>query len=765
MNFKTESKIVIGKISNISLHPNAEKTHLVSVDINQKKPLTIVCGDPNLQKGHIVAVALPGSHLNLPSGEILTVGRKEIRGIVSEGIICSPLELGIGKAYYQELILPKRFAKMLGKPLRDYFEAEEVASVVSKKAVKVKPESVKRFELVDKNSLTYQLKKLIWQAAQKFVKDLKISEVHVEHPENPEHGDYATNIAMVLAKKAESKPVELAKKISDCFPETDFLDEIKVLRPGFINFWLSKDWLGKQVERVLNEKEKFGSSTILNGRSFLLEHTSPDPIKTLHVGHLRNNFLGMAVSRILENLGAKVVKDCINNDRGVHVSRAMFGYLVFAKKKIGIKSEDLVNFHVSDDEIEKIAKEVDWQRLLKEWTKNKTGWLIPEDLDLKPDHFDLVVYSVGVRAEDLVEGIGDQVREILQAWEKEDKLIRSLWQMVIDWSLKGYEKTYARIGSVHDHVWHESQLYKKGKELVREGLKKGVFKKSQGAIVSDLQEYGLPDTVLIKSDETALYHTQDLNLTLQKRKKFPSDLYIWDIGNDQILYLKQLYAMCEQLGVGQVSDYFHLNYGFVYLRGKGKMSSRKGTIIKADDLLDEAYQKAGKIIESSAPELRKIKEKEKEEVAELVGLAALKYGLLKFSREKDIYFDIEKSISLEGNSGPYLQYTYARAKSVLRQAKETPAIELLSDVQAEEMALLRTIYKFPEVVLEVAEGYAPNLICNFLFDLAQKFNLFYNQYRIIGSPEEKFRLALTAAVAQVLKNGLELLGIKTLERM
>lgn len=630
---------------------------------------------------------------------------------------------------------------------------------------KVEPESIKRFDLVDKTSLSYQLQSLVWQAAKGFDKDLKLNEVHVEHPENSEHGDYATNIAMVLVKRTEKKPVELAKKISERIPETDFLEEVKVLRPGFINFWLSQDWLGKQVERALNEKEKFGSSALLNDKSFLIEHTSPDPIKTLHVGHLRNNFLGMAVSRILENLGAKVVKDCINNDRGMHISRAMFGFLVFAQKETGIKPEDLVNFHVSDSEIEKIAKGADWRGRLKEWAKKKTNWFSPEDLDLKSDHFDLVVYSVGARAEDLVKRVGEQVREILQAWEKEDKLVWSLWRMIVDWSLKGYEKTYARIGSVHDHVWHESQLYKKGKEMVQEGFKKGVFKKSQGVIVSNLQDYGLSDTVLIKSDETALYHTQDLNLTLQKRKRFPSDLYIWDIGNDQILYLKQLYAMCEQLGIGKVSDYLHLNYGFVYLKGKGKMSSRKGTIIKVDDLLDEAHQKAREIIESSSPELRKIKEGEREEVAELVGLAALKYGLLKFSREKDIYFDIEKSISLEGNSGPYLQYTYARAKSVLRQTKETPAIQLPNDLQAEEMAILRALYRYPEVILDAAESYAPNLIANFLFDLSQKFNLFYNQHRIIASPEEKFRLALTVAVAQILKNGLTLLGIKTLERM
>lgn len=612
-----------------------------------------------------------------------------------------------------------------------------------------------------KDQIIADLKKALKKLA------LPAEEVHLEHPEKAEHGDYATNVALVLAKRVGKRPMEIAKNIKDQIAKSKNIEKIEIAKPGFINFWLSEKWLGKQIEKVLREKDGFGKLTILEGKKILLEHTSPDPIKTLHIGHLRNNFLGMTMARILEFLGAKVTKDCINNDRGIHVCRAMFGYLVFAKKGIGIKKEGLLGFKVPESDIQRVAKKVNWRKLLGEWSRNQEGWLKPEDLGLKSDHFDLVVYAVGARAEDKVKEVGDQVRELLQAWEKGDKQVWALWRIIIDWSLKGYEITYKRISSVHDYVWHESELYKRGKELIYKGLKKGIFRKSKGAIVTDLAEYNLPDTVVIKSDGTALYHTFDINLTLQKRKKFPSDLYIWDIGNDQLLYLKQLYAICEQLGIGKISDYFHLNYGYIYLKGKGKMSSRKGTIVKADELLDEVHGRARRIIETSAPELRKIKSEEKEGVAEIVALAALKYGLLKFSREKDIYFNIDESVSLEGNSGPYLQYTYARAKSVLRKAEVLPDRQKItcSRPNPEELAILRTIYKFPEAVLEAGESYSPNLICHFLFDLAQKFNLFYNQHRVIGSANEKFRLALTASVAQVIKNGLSLLGIKTLERM
>lgn len=644
--------------------------------------------------------------------------------------------------------------------------------------------------LVNRDSFAHQLRQLIYEAAIQVVgkRLVKPEEVILEHPINPENGDYATNVAMrsfakqdkvVSAGEKILTPVDLANKIvvawrSQGLPE--FVAKVEVAAPGFINIWLQNGALIKEAQRVLEEKDGFGQLTVLKGKKVLLEHTSPDPIKTLHIGHLRNNFLGMSMARILEKLGGEVVKDCINNDRGIHVSQTIWGYLVFAKKGIGLDKKKMAQFKVSDTEIKKFAAKAKWQELLDEWDQKKSGWLQPRDLKLKSDHFDLVVYSLGARAGDLVEGVKEQAREILREWEKENKKVWALWKKIVAWSEKGYQQTYARIGSTHDWLWHESQLYKGGKELVKKGLKKGIFRRSEGAVVSNLKKYNLPDTVLIKSDGTAIYHTFDLNLTLQKRKKFPSDLYIWDIGNEQILHLKQLFAMSEQLGIGKREDYFHLNYGYVYLKGGEKMSSRKGTIISADELLDYLHQEARKIIDQSKPQLRKLKSaKEKTEVAEKVGLAAIKYGLLKYSREKDVNFDPEESLSLTGDSGPYLQYTFARCQSVLAKAKEAKIdlpevdieIDISSQIEAEESLILRTLYKFPEVVLEAGQNFAPNLVCNFLYDLAQKYNLFYNRQPILkaSEPLRGLRLLLTLAVAQVLKNGLEILGIEPLERM
>jgi arginyl-tRNA synthetase len=645
------------------------------------------------------------------------------------------------------------------------------------------------------------IKEQIIKDLAKALKTLRIpkDKIKLEHPAlrrvqgKPDHGDYATNVALVTFKKRPKKlkteaklPLDWANKIVNTWRLSglpEYIAKVEVAKPGFINLWLDEKALVAQLERVLKEKSRFGKSfdpelkteglTSLKRKKILLEHTSPNPQTTIMLGHLRNNFLGMSMAHILEFLGAKVTKDCIVNDRGIHISRAMWGYLVFGRKRTGLNKSQLLRFKkVTDSQIKKVSANADWQELIGEWTKKKSNWWRPSELGLKTDHINLIWYVLGSRAYELFPEVKDQVQEILVAWEGGEKVVKALWRQILNWSAKGYEHTYQRIGSVHDYVWYEHKLYRVGKDLVERGVKKGVFRKlPDGAVLSDLSKYELPDAILRKSDGTALYHTFDINLTKKKRKKFPSDLYIWDIGNEQILYLKQLFAMCEQLGIGKRSDYFHLNYALINLKGGGKMSTRTGDVIKADEVLDELHQRALEVIKSTDQELRgKLTKKQLDELAETVALGAIKYSLLKYARETTIYFDPEESLALEGNSGPYLQYTYARCRSVMRRAGSTKHQAPSTNIKfnLEELALLRTIYQFPEVVAEAGENYAPNLICNYLFDLAQKYNLFYNKHSILKARSQKlrnFRLALTAAVAQVLKNGLSLLGIQAPERM
>jgi arginyl-tRNA synthetase len=611
---------------------------------------------------------------------------------------------------------------------------------------------------------------------------LPAEKIQLEHPANPEHGDYATNIALATFKqrpkalREETKlPVDWANKLVNTWRLSglpEYLAKIEVVKPGFINLWLKNEVFGRELERVLAEAGECGSSADFKGKKILLEHTSPNPQTTIMFGHLRNNFLGMTMSKIFESLGAKVTKDCVVNDRGVHLCRAMWGYLVFGQKKSSLKKSKLLDYKkISDSQIKKQSAKADWKSLLDDWTKKKSNWFTPTDLKLKSDHANLIWYVLGSKAYSLLPEAKEQVGEMLVAWEGDDKKILQLWRQLLDWSAKGYEETYKRVGSVHDYIWYESDHWQKGKEIVEEGLKKKIFRKSEGAIVTDLAKYHLPDTVVVKSDGTALYITQDLALTKLKIKKFPSDLYIWDVSAEQNLYFKQLFAVCEQLGIGKREKFFHLSYALINFKGGKRMSTRRGDVVKGDEVLEELHQRARELIKSTDQELRgKLDKKQLEKLAETVALGAIKYSLLKYGRETTIYFDIDESLALEGNSGPYLQYTYARCRSVLRRAGISNFQFPISNLKfnTEETTLLRTLYKFPEIIREAGKNYAPNLICNFLYDLAQKYNLFYNKHSILKAKNQKskeFRLALTAGVSQILQNGLNLLGITAPERM
>ena len=583
----------------------------------------------------------------------------------------------------------------------------------------------------------------------------KIQESSLGIPEREEHGDYSLNIAFELFSELKGQekdlselnfdfaklesPVDLAEKIVERLKANeklkDFVSKIEVAGGGFINFWLKKEVLINEIKKILSGQEDYGRSNIFQGKKYLLEHTSPNTIKTLHIGHVRNNVLGMAVHNLLEFCGADVKLDAINNDRGIHVMKAVWAY--------------------------------------ERYGQGKT----PEGEREKPDHFVDKFYVIGAKeSEDPLKK--QEMQELLQRWEKGDSYVRGIWKKLRDWTLKGFAETYKRLGSYHDHQWYESDFYEKGKEMVEKGLKIGVFRKlDDGAVLSDLKKYNLPDTIVLRSDGTSMYHTQDLYLTKLKRDKFPSDLYIWDIGPEQELYLKQLFAMCEQLGIGKCFDYYHLSYGFVYLKGVGKMSSRKGNVVSADDLMDRVVMRAKEIIEKSDAG-RGLSNDEKKIISEIVGLGAIKYGFLKMGRTTDFQFDIDESLSLEGNSGPYIQYTYARMQSVIRKAQNSGELEisfpdLMSDAYfliSEEYAILRYLARFSDIIEMSAKNYSPNILCKYLYDLAQKYNYFYQTQDILeertkNREKSEFRIALTKATAQIIKNGLNLLGIQAPERM
>ena len=575
------------------------------------------------------------------------------------------------------------------------------------------------------------------------VTGVKPEQIHLETPENEEFGDYSSNIALQIKGK---NPREVSNRIVQKLKKDNKLQtlvsNIEVAGPGFINFWLKSTVLLTELNEVVEKKDEYGKSETKKGKKVLLEHTSPNPQTTIMLGHLRNNFLGMSIANLLEFQGAEVVRDAIVNDRGIHISRSMYGYLVFAGKETGLTKEELVGFKdVPDERLEEISRNALWRELLIQWSGKNALWYVPDELSLKPDHANLIWYVLGSKAFKLFDNVKGQVKEILMEWEKENKDVWELWRKILDWSNKGYEETYKRVGSKHDWVWHESELYKGGKELVEKGLEDGVFQKSEGAIVTNLKKSNLSDMVVIKSDGTSTYVVFDLNLTVQKQRKFPSDLYLWTIGQEQTLYFKQLFAVCEQLGLGEKENFYHLSYALINFKGSRKMSTREGSVVMADEILDKLEEKALEIIKSSNQELRaKLTDRETEELVKTIALGAIKYSLLRVARETTIFYDMKGSISLEGNSGPYLQYTYARTQSVLRKAQAMPFKDTVFkgiNQNKEESALLRSFIHFSEVIASAAKNYSPNLLCNYLYDLASKFNLFYARHRILDINTER----------------------------
>ncbi|MFW6110113.1 MAG: arginine--tRNA ligase [Patescibacteria group bacterium] len=604
--------------------------------------------------------------------------------------------------------------------------------------------------------------------------------VPLEHPEEAEHGDFSCTAALNFFSTADeyTSPLNLAEKLVAVWEKKglpSFVSRVVVAKPGFINIFIRNEALLRLASSFVAEKESFyGVGDSLEKKKYLLEHTSPNPQTTIMLGHLRNNFLGMSVSHILENLGGTVVKDCVVNDRGGHVCRALWGYLAFGRKKdTGLSVEELKDFPtLSDQALLRISSSVDWSQQLTVWARNPDLWFVPQDLDLKPDHANLIWYVLGSRAYKLSSEVEEEVNALLSAWEEGEKQVRELWKTVLSWSKHGYAETYERIGSVHDWVWFESEYYEQGKKIVKKGLEKGVFRKSEGAIVTDLGTYGLPDTVVEKSDGTALYLTQDLALAQLKVDKFPSDKYIWTVGSEQKLYFQQLFAICDQLGIAPREKLFHLSHGLISFSGGKKMSTREGNVVCADDLLDDLRAQAKKLVASSQKQADFGESGVPiESLSEYLAVCALKYSLLKFSREKDISFQPDQSLSLEGNSGPYLQYTYARCCSLLRKSGinklgwgDKDAVPSLDN---KEEALLHLFYKFPEMVMASAESYSPSIICDYLYDLASQFNALYAQLPVLDADDthRQLRLFLTTVTAQILRDGLKLLGIRPLEKL
>ena len=579
-----------------------------------------------------------------------------------------------------------------------------------------------------------EIHNLVRKAIQKAQKEKKmpkfdIPKILVEHPGDEKFGDYATNIAMQIAKITKKNPMEMATIINNQLSTINnrFLEKIEIIKPGFINFFLSKEFLVNEINKLTKEKNKYGSTKVGKSKIVVIDYSSPNIAKPFGMGNLRSTIIGQAIYNIYKFSGWKCIGDNHLGDWGTQ-----FGKLIYQIKKENVSLKNLT--------IEKLEK------LYVKFHKQAE-----EDPEMEQD-----------------------ARNWFKKLEKNDKEAKKIWLVCVDISLKEFNKIYNLLDIKIDYCLGESFYQNKLKKIIDEAIRKKIAVKSQGAIIIRYLREKLPPSMLLKSDGATTYLTRDLATIQYRLKKWKPNLIIYEIGADQILHLKQLFAAVERLGWAKKDKFFHISHGFVRWK-HGKFSTRKGETIHLEEVLEEAVSRARKIIEKTKTN-RGLSKKEKETIAQMVGIGAVKYNDLSQHHATDIIFDWDKVLNLKGNSGPYLQYTYARCQSVLKKSNlPRPVLGKLPrpvlgklNLEKEEKNILRVIYKFPEIIQESADKFSPNLICNFAFDLAQKYNLFYNLHPIIKAktPQKKeFRIALTFATGQILKNCLNLLGISAPNKM
>lgn len=545
------------------------------------------------------------------------------------------------------------------------------------------------------------------------------TEVEIEAPKEISHGDYTTNISLILAKKLQKKPQEIAEKIVEKFREHPLfltLDSVDIAGPGFINFKLSREGLLATMNTITAKEEMYGMSDVRLGQIVMLEFADPNPFKEFHIGHLRNIILGESYARLMESQNADVWRVNYQGDVGMHVAKALFG--------MKHKEEQLQEIQSKGASVAERAQ------------------------------FLGQAYAFGAKEFEENEVAKIEIQNLNKQVYAHDPEVMVLWELGRAWSLEYFETIYRRVGTEYKHYYFESEMAEPGMEIVKSHVHDGIFKLDDGAIIYPGKDEGLQNTVFITSLDYPLYGPKDLALAQAKHKDVPYDKSIIITAHEQKDYFKVLLAAMGKVFPDLAKKTVHDSFGFVGLK-EGKMSSRMGNVITGEWLLDEAKKR----IQEAYPEMD-------EETAEKVALGSVKYSMLKVSKDSDMTFSFEESISLSGNSGPYLQYTYARTRSVLGDKVVSEEYEYdLSELHEEEENVLRFLVRFPDVVAEASGKFAPNLVANYLFELAQLFNLFYQKHKIIGSENEDFRMALTRSVGQVLKNGLYLLGIQAPQKM
>ena len=564
-----------------------------------------------------------------------------------------------------------------------------------------------------------------------------------------------TLVVFPFLKISKKKPEDTAQELGEYLQANcKAIAKFNVVK-GFLNLSIAPAaWV--ELLNEINANPKFGEKPVTeNSPLVMIEYSSPNTNKPLHLGHVRNNLLGWSLAQIMEANGNKVVKTNIVNDRGIHICKSMLAWLKWGNnitpEKAGKKGDHLIgDFYVAFDK--HYREEV--KELVAQYTAEGMG---EEEAKKKAEQEAPLI---------------KEAHDMLVKWENNDPEIRQLWAKMNSWVYAGFDETYKALGVSFDKIYYESNTYLEGKKKVEEGLEKGLFyRRDDNSVWADLTKDGLDEKLLLRSDGTSVYMTQDIGTADMRFSDFPIDKMIYVVGNEQNYHFQVLSILLDRLGFKWGKDLVHFSYGMVELPN-GKMKSREGTVVDADDLIAEMVKDA----RETSDELGKFKdmtEEEKNEIARIVGMGALKYFILKVDARKNMLFNPEESIDFNGNTGPFIQYTYARIRSIMRNAKEQniniPAS--LSDnapLNEKEIELIQKMNDFSAAVAEAGTNYSPSGIANYCYELTKDFNQFYHDYSILKADTEEervTRLVIAENIAKIIKNGMELLGIQVPERM
>ena len=587
------------------------------------------------------------------------------------------------------------------------------------------------------------LKQYILQAVQELY-SVSLEAVELQQTKKEFVGD-VTLVVFPLLRHIKGNPVQIGEQIGEYLKQkiAHLVTDFNVIK-GFLNLVIADSYYINFLDQI-RENKHFGLAAPNSKEAILVEYSSPNTNKPLHLGHIRNNLLGYSVAEILKAAGHKVYKTQIINDRGIHICKSMIAWQRFGNgetpESTGLKGDKLVgNYYVAFDK----AYKEEIQQLIAEG-KNK------EEAEKQAPIF--------VAAQ-----------EMLRQWEAGDPEVISLWKKMNGWVYDGFAVTYKNLGVDFDSYYYESNTYLLGKDIVERGLAQGVFfKKEDGSVWCDLTPDGLDEKLVLRADGTSVYITQDMGTATQRVKDYPDVKgMVYTVGNEQDYHFKVLFLILQKLGYDWASHLYHLSYGMVDLPS-GKMKSREGTVVDADDLIAEMEQ-TSKEISQELGKLDGYTEAQKEALYHTIGLGALKYYILKVDPKKRILFDPKESIDFQGNTGPFVQYTYARIQSILRKYAEIaiPAVAMPDTLHEKEKVLLKSITLFPSVVQDAADSYSPAVIANYVYDLVKDFNSFYQNVSILGEEEANkrfFRVILSRKIGEIIAQSFKMLGIQVPERM